>query len=54
MLPAALSKKYDVEFVEKETLIIKRWKPDDLKVPRRSIFLTTVKMRNDFLVKLIV
>ena len=32
MLPAALSKNYDVEFVEQETLITKRWKPDDLKV----------------------
>ena len=32
MLPAVLSKNYDVEFVEQETLITKRWKPDDLKV----------------------
>ena len=32
MLPASKSETFDVQFVEKQTLFIKRWKPDQLKV----------------------
>jgi hypothetical protein len=32
MLPADLSKNYNVDFDQKQTLFIKRWKPDDLRV----------------------
>ena len=32
MLPAHLTKNFDVTFEEKQTLFIKRWKPDLLQV----------------------
>ena len=32
MLPSDLAKDYDVTFEEKETLFVKRWKPDALQV----------------------
>ena len=32
MLPSYLVKDYDVTFEEKETLFVKRWKPDALQV----------------------